>query len=228
MSSVGRRRGASRLARGPISSSWKATRRATSSSCSRPRPCGCAARPSHASEAAGGKRRANVARSVTGPAALLRVPPAARRRALDALAGVFDADFARVRTREHVARAVGAVGRVAHDRYERFALLDLVLVVVVLLFLQDAAAAGEPADEREAADDRERAHGDGEWVLADLFTPEHDVANDEDRAEHRAGERGLRAVRARDLASLPHIVVDDADAVGRHARALQLLHGPAR
>src|SRR4051812_27630280 len=130
---------------------------------------------------------------------------------LHALAGLLELHLARARAFEDRARRLRAVGRLADDRDEDLAERGLVLEVRVAVLLEHARASGEPSDEREPADDRERAHRDAHGVLPDLLAAEDDVADDEERAEHRTGERALRAIRPSDLARLPDVASDHTD-----------------
>src|SRR5206468_3756124 len=79
------------------------------------------------------------------------------RAALDALGGVLDRHVGRTGALEDGAGLLGAVERVAYDSDEHVSARDLVLALGGLSLLEQTRAPGEPADERQSDDDRERA-----------------------------------------------------------------------
>src|SRR5205809_935917 len=79
------------------------------------------------------------------------------RAALDALGGVLDSHVGRTGALEDGAGLFSTVERVAYDSHEHVSARDLILALGRLSLLEQTRAPGEPADERQSDDDRERA-----------------------------------------------------------------------
>src|SRR3990170_7259140 len=106
-------------------------------------------------------------------------------------------------------------------------MLGVVLELLVLVLLEDARTAGEPADRTKCDNKRGAAKHDRDWVLLDRLTAKDDEGDGEKRTKQRACKGALRAVRAGHLPRLANIAGHDADPVGRETRALELARGLA-